>query len=237
MKTITGIFVFLAAMLLWGVFAAGTAMAAPLADILRSRLSQEVHTEVSGDVEVLDIRVLQGGELLSADGNYRIGSVALDGYNGANRLNYRIELLETNKRSRSVLVEVVYESLVDVFITARALPKGAALSESDFYSVRHRASRLPVGAVMNKRGVLGKTLRINLSEGLVLKRDHFFIAGVVKRGQKVKVEIESGSVLIATRGILRTEGTVGSTVRVYCEASKKEILGVLVSVDKVRVKV
>lgn len=237
MKRLTGIFAFLAAMIFWSAFAAGTATAAPLADLLRQRLSQEVRSAVSGDVELQNVRVLQGEELLSAEGNYRIGSVTLDGYTGMNRMNYRVELLEANRIPRSVLVEVRYEALIDVFITAHALPKGSALSESNFYPVRHRVSRLPVGAVTDKKDVIGKTLRINLSEGLVLKRDHFFIAGMVKRGQKVKVEIESGSVLIATRGILRTEGTVGSTVRVYCEASKKEIIGVLVAVDTVKVKV
>ncbi len=225
------------AVILWSFLFAELAVAAPLVDHLRSRLAQEIRDAVPGDVELQDIRVLQGGELLATEGMYRIGSASLDGYGGKNRMNYSVELIDKRGTVRKLGVEVLYESLVDVFITAKSLSKGTILGESDFYSVRQRTSRLPVGAIMNRNDLLDKTLRINLTEGLVLKRDFFSIVGLVKRGQKVRVEIDSGSVFITTKGVLRSEGTVGSTVRVYCEASKKEIMGVLVSSDTVRIKV
>ncbi len=225
------------AVILWSLIFTGLAGATPLVDQLRSRLAQEIRDAVPGDVELQDIRVLYGEELLAAEGMYRIGAVSFDGYGGRNRINYNVELLDKRDTVRKLGVEVLYESLVDVFITAKPLPKGTILGDSDFYLIRQRASRLPVGAVMNKNDLLDKPLRINLTEGLVLKRDFFAIAGLVKRGQKVRVEIDSGSVFITTKGVLRSEGTVGSTVRVYCEASKKEIMGVLMSSDTVRVKI
>lgn len=218
------------------VLTAGPVFAASLADLMRDRLTAEVREVIPGDVEIQDIRVLSGEEMV-ADGAYKLGAVALDGYGGRNRLNFTVELIDKKKSTRKIGVEVMYESMVDVYITAHALAKGTVLGESDFYGMRQRASRLPVGAVMSKKDLIGKPIKINLSEGLVLKKDYLVTAGLVKRGQKVRVEIESGSVFITTKGILRSEGTVGSTVRVYCESSRKEIMGVLVSSDIVRVKV
>lgn len=212
------------------------AHAQTLAEMIRERILVELKATVPGDIELQDVRYLQGGEPVGSSEEYRISNIVQNGYSGRNRVNYLITFRNHSDQSYSLMAEAVYDYAIDIFVTARPVPKGTTLAAEDYYRIKHRSSRLPAGAFTNSEELPGKVVRINLSEGVVLKRDHVLAAGHVKRGQKVRVEIENGSIVVTARGILRSGGTVGSMVRVYCETSKKELQGTLVTPDTVRVK-
>ncbi|HMK42646.1 MAG TPA: flagellar basal body P-ring formation chaperone FlgA [Dissulfurispiraceae bacterium] len=220
------------------IVACAVADAATLRDEVIGRLAEEVRSLVPGESELQNVQFLQGEELLSSNGIYGISSIGMTGYTGKQRVQYRLELTDRQGKKETVLADVTYDSLIELFVTAHALAKGSIVNETDFQAVRQRGSRMPSGAVLNRSEIVGKTVRINLSEGLVLKRDHFFVAGLVKRGTKVRIEIEneSGLMLVSAKGILRSDGTVGSTVRVFCETSRKEVMGVLISRDTVKMR-
>jgi flagella basal body P-ring formation protein FlgA len=51
------------------------------------------------------------------------------------------------------------------------------------------------------------------------------------------VLVEGENVMVSTKGVLRSDAVIGGVARVMCTASKKEINGMLVSSDTVKVKI
>jgi len=210
--------------------------APPLADAIRDRLSLELKKSIPGDVELLEVHFQNAMELPPALEGSVITDAVQSGYSGKNRITYLVTLKNPAGRSFSLLAEVSYDVLVDIFVTSRSLLKGDQINADDYYRVRQRSSRLAPGTIVSPEELNGKVVKISLAEGLVLRRDHMLGAGQVKRGQKVRVEIESGSIIVSAHGVLRHGGSVGSSVRVYCETSKRELQGILIAPDTVRVK-
>ncbi|MCC6345690.1 MAG: flagellar basal body P-ring formation protein FlgA, partial [Nitrospirales bacterium] len=125
---------------------------------------------------------------------------------------------------------------VDVFVSSKPLAGGSLLGEDDFVAVRQRSSRLPVGAVTDRKELEGRTLRSTIGQGVILRTAYLTPQGGVKRGQKVTVIVEGDGVTVSAQGQLRGDATVGGSARVYCEASKKEVVGLLEGPGIVRVR-
>jgi flagella basal body P-ring formation protein FlgA len=209
--------------------------AATLTEDLHARISADLKSALHGDIELQEVRVVPVLDP-SLLGELRITQLVQSGYAGRNRVNYLVSLQNPAGQTFSVLAEAVYEAFVEIMVTSRTIQKGEVIKPGDYDRLRQRSSRLPANAFVNADDVNGKTARMNLAEGLVLKRDHMLTPGYVKRGQKVKVEIEIGTIMVTAPGILRSGGTVGSTVKVFCDTSKREIQGMLIAPDLVRVK-
>ncbi|MBI5212804.1 MAG: flagellar basal body P-ring formation protein FlgA, partial [Nitrospirae bacterium] len=169
-------------------------------------------------------------------GDYTVKDAVMNGYNGKNKIVYLVAL-EDKKAVRSVVVEASYDMIVDVFVAARPLSGGTVLSGDDFYAVKQKSSRLPAGAVSNKKDIEGKMLRSNVGQGVILRNDYVTERMNVKRGQKVNVVVEGNNVHIATQGVLRNDAVIGGAAKVFCDVSKKEVNGILVAPNTVRVKI
>jgi flagella basal body P-ring formation protein FlgA len=136
-----------------------------------------------------------------------------------------------------VVVEAAYEVLADVFVAARPLSAGTVISKDDIYAVKQKTSRLPMGAITDKAGIEGKKIRLNVAEGVIIRSDYLSNASAVKKGSEVTVLVEGDNVLVSTKGVLRNDTAVGNVAHVICTASKKEVDGMLVSSDTVKVKI
>lgn len=206
-----------------------------ISEQLQAAVRKDLKAAMPGDVELQDVRFLQGVDAAQI-ADFRIVNVVQSGYAAKNRINYLVSVKDRNGQLFSLPAEAVYDVFVDILVTSRSLQKGAIIAPDDYYRVRQRMSRLPVGALVRSDDADGKSVRINLAEGVVLKQSHLLASDYVRRGQKVRIEIESGSVVVTAPGVLRNGGAVGSVVRVFCETSKRELQGMLVASDLVRVK-
>ncbi len=160
--------------------------------------TQKEHT---GDVELLEVHFQNAVELPPSLEGSVVTDAVQSGYSGKNRITYLVTLRNPAGRSFSLLAEVTYDVLVDIFVTSRSLLKGDQITADDYYRVRQRSSRLAPGTIFSPEELNGKVVKISLAEGLVLRRDHLLGAGQVKRGQKVRVEIESGAIVVSAQGV------------------------------------
>jgi flagella basal body P-ring formation protein FlgA len=128
-----------------------------------------------------------------------------------------------------------YEILSTVYISQKKLQRGQTIEQGDILQIKIPASRVPAGAIIDKDEVIGKVIRRTIAQGLIIKGEHIYPNIPVKRGSRVNITIISGQVTIMTEGVLKYDATVGSNVRVVCEQTGKEIAGILVDKDKVRV--
>ncbi len=220
----------------WLLAASAMAGQQGLMDNIRKAIAKELGNTVSGEVEIDRVRVIRGSGNLQNIEDHRVISVVMNGYSGRNRAVFLVQLLDRLNRKRTISVEASYDVLVDVFVTARPIARGETLRDNDFYAVRQRSSRLPVGALLRSQDIIGKSLKTNIGQGVVLRANHVTEEQIVRRGQRVNVVIEGDNIVITTRGVLRRNTAIGDAANVLTDNSKKEISGVLVSEDTVRVQ-
>ncbi|MCL4458267.1 MAG: flagellar basal body P-ring formation chaperone FlgA [Nitrospirae bacterium] len=226
-------------LLLTAILIVTTAGAVPkghLLDKVKQAVLKDLVNSFSENVELTGIRIVKGMDIIGSEGDYTVKDAAMNGYNGKNRVFYSVSLAD-KKAVHNVVVEASYDIIVDVFIASRPLAVGAVLTGDDFYTVKQKSSRLPAGAVLNKKDIEGKMLRSNVGQGVILRGDYMTDRMSIKRGQKVNVVVEGDNVSVATQGMLRNDAVVGGAAKVFCDVSKKEVNGILVSPNTVRVKI
>ena len=208
-----------------------------LMDTIKKAVLSELVRSVSQNVELGGIRILKGFDTLDDNATYTVSSIAADGYNGRNKIVYRTALCDDMKIVHTVLVEAAYDVLTDVFISAKPLASGSIITRDDVYAVKQKSSRLPMGALTDMTEIEGKTLKSNISQGVIMRSDYIRNSLSIKKGREVTVLVEGENVLVSTKGVLSSDALIGGIARVACTAQKKEINGILISADTVKVKI
>ncbi|HWR90342.1 MAG TPA: flagellar basal body P-ring formation chaperone FlgA [Dissulfurispiraceae bacterium] len=233
------VFVFLSVLVL--LSGSVQAEAAGEKEKIMERIRQAVQTclqkEVSGGAELTGLKVVQGVDLIDRSMHLDVDSVHVQGQSGRNRMHLGVELTEQSSGGKmSVLVEASYDIMIDVYVSTLPLARGTVLLEDHVHTVRLRNSKIPAGAILSRDGFLGKAIRSNIAEGIVIRTDHLVTQAAAKKGQRVTIILEGRSLVITSRGVLRQDAVIDGTARVLCEATKKEVVGTLTSEDTVRVE-
>jgi flagella basal body P-ring formation protein FlgA len=229
------IFTLVAALLLCTAAWAGTDQ---LFDKVQKAVKENLSGTVSEKVEVEELRIIKGAEYFAGGHNdMTIQNMYMDGYSGRNKVIYAVYLKDKTSKTANVVVEAAYDVFEDVFVTARALPKGEVLTSDDYYSVRQKRSKLPVGAITDRSDIEGKILKSSVTDGVIIRSNYLLSSATVKRGQKVSVIVEGENVTISAKGSLRRDTAIGQSATVLCDLTKKEVSGILVSPTLVKVKI
>jgi len=207
-------------------------------DRIQAAVKENLAKSISDRAVLEELKVVRGAEYLGPGAaDLMISNLYMDGYSGRNRVVYSVYLRDSKLRTINVVVEASYDLLTDVYVTARPLARGEVISRADYYSVRQKLSRLPVGAITDKKNIDGKTLKATLTDGVVLRSQYLQSAMTARRGKKVNLVIEGNTIVISAKGTLRNDATVGEPVNVLCDLTKKEVQGVLVAPNLVKVKI
>jgi flagella basal body P-ring formation protein FlgA len=209
-----------------------------LFDKVQNAVKANLASSVSEKAELEELRIIKGAEYFgSSSDDMMIQNIYMDGYSGKNKVIYAIYLRDSSSKTVNVVVEALYDVFADVFMTARPLMKGDVLAQDDYYTVRQKLSKLPVGAITDKKDVEGKILKVSLTDGVILRSNVVLSSLMMKRGKKVNVLVEGENIVISAKGTLRSDTEVGDATNVLCDLTKKEISGVLVSSTLVKVKI
>ncbi|HXW68406.1 MAG TPA: flagellar basal body P-ring formation chaperone FlgA, partial [Dissulfurispiraceae bacterium] len=208
-----------------------------LMDTIKKAVLAELVRSVSQNVELGGIRIVKGLDALDDNATYTVDGIAAEGYNGRNKIVYRAVLCDDRRIDHTVFVEAAYDVLTDVFVTVKPLASGSIITANDVYTVKQKNSRLPMEAVTEITGIEGRTLKSNIAQGVILRSDYLRNSAVIKKGREVTVLVEGENVLISTKGVLRNDAEIGGVAQVVCAAQKKDISGILVSTDTVKVKI
>ncbi|RJQ13386.1 MAG: flagella basal body P-ring formation protein FlgA [Nitrospiraceae bacterium] len=118
----------------------------------------------------------------------------------------------------------------------RPFKKGYVLTEEDVYMSETDINKMPRNAVKDSGSIIGKPLRrsilanVPIVEGMVEKSQ------TVKKGRKVLLLINSRQLNISAAGETKENGYVGMPVRAINLSSKKEVRGVLIDENTVKVE-
>lgn len=207
-------------------------------DKVQKGVRDDLLKTVSEKLELEELKIVKGGEYLGPNSeDMAIQNLYMDGYSGRNKVVYAVYLKDRHARTVSVIVEASYDIFQDVYVTSRTISKGEIIGEGDFYAVRQKLSKLPAGAITNRKELEGKALKVSITDGVIIRSTHLLSALTVKKGKKIDVIVEGSTVSISAKGTLRSDANVGEAANVICDLTRKEVTGILVSPTLMRVKI
>ena len=137
---------------------------------------------------------------------------------------------------KKIWVRTYLEVLNPVVVTRRPMARNQIISTDDVYLEKRDLTRVPPGAITKVDEVVGLRLKRTLGVGAVLRSALVDKPLVVRRGDVVKLLIETASLRITALGRVDERGGIGDTVRVTNLDSKRKVYGQVVDSQTIRVR-
>jgi flagellar basal body P-ring formation protein FlgA len=115
------------------------------------------------------------------------------------------------------------EVLRDVVISARALPAGTVLMDSDVRRIQKWVRRINPQSLSSFETTAGKRLTIQVASGTEILAMMLKDTPLVKKGKMVRMVFDNGLMHIVTVGLSEEDGVAGNIVRVKNITSNKII--------------
>jgi flagella basal body P-ring formation protein FlgA len=135
----------------------------------------------------------------------------------------RIALSKDRQLVRSVVVSVDVEAARDVLVAARPIRAGETLRSDAVVVEEMSGRRLPDDVVLDAASAIGLRARRSIAVGSLIRSSRLETSTVVRRGQRVKLLFESGSLRIESIGRAREDGNVGDWIEAENLASRKTL--------------
>ncbi len=140
------------------------------------------------------------------------------------------------KRNKIVIVKADVKALDGVVKSKRPFRKGHVITGNDIYIAKMDIRKMPNNSIRNAETVSGKSLRRSIAANIPIVEDMIEKSRVVKRGKSVVLLIRHRGLNITAAGKTREKGYVGMPVKAINLSSRKEITGVLVDENTVRLE-
>ena len=128
---------------------------------------------------------------------------------------------------------------IDVFgpvlITRQPLARGSTIKDTDVDLVERNLSNLPYGYYTDSESLSGMLVKRTIAAATVITPNMAQAPKLVKRGERVTIVAETGSLKIRTSGKALGDGKSGDMIRIQSEGSKRVIDGIVVSQGVVKV--
>lgn len=136
-----------------------------------------------------------------------------------------------------MLVKARVRAFERVVKSNRPFRRQHVLQEDDIHTERMDIRRLPSGAVQSAGSLIGKSLKRSVASNITITESMIEKSEVVKRGTRVTLIIEQDGLEITAAGLTKEKGYVGMPVRTINISSKREVTGVLIDENTVRVEI
>jgi flagellar basal body P-ring formation protein FlgA len=125
----------------------------------------------------------------------------------------------------TVLVPTTISVAGTYFATARAMTSGQTIQAEDLVTLKGDLSALPGGIVQNAGDAIGKSLKISLAAGQVIRAEQLIAPTVIRQGETVKVTISGPGFAASNEGRALNNAVEGDVVQVRT-ASGQVISGI-----------
>jgi flagella basal body P-ring formation protein FlgA len=140
------------------------------------------------------------------------------------------------ENSTKIIVNANVRALDWVVKSKRPFRKGHVVHRDDVYVSKMDIRKMPSSAISDPAIIIGKSLKRSVIANIPIVEGMIEQSQVVKRGKKIILMIESGGFNITATGRIKEKGYVGMPVRAMNLSSKKEVRGILIDENTVRVE-
>lgn len=127
----------------------------------------------------------------------------------------------------SLFVPLHIDRLVNVAVAVDNLPRGHAIDAADVHYEKRSLSRLKRGYFSTKEGLIGKITTRAVNRGATYTTNMVKQAKMVKRGDRVMLSLNSGTVAVRVAGTALRDGGRGERIPVRNLSSKRVIQGIV----------
>lgn len=135
--------------------------------------------------------------------------------------------------NQSIRIEV--EALADIVVCAGTLRRGEILNAADV-ELRYQDISRVKDPIFSLEEVIGKRLKRSVRLGEPLQQMQVEFPPVIKRGERVTIQVESQGLMLSATGEAKQDGQVGETIQVMNSNSHKDILCQVVAPGLVKVE-
>lgn len=123
----------------------------------------------------------------------------------------------------------------EAFVAATPLSRGARVTEAMLRRENVVINQARGGVFHELDGLLGMEVRRPLREGTLMSPSVLTTPETVARGDAVKIQAQSGPIVIETRGTAIAGGRIGEQITVENARSGRQVRGVIIAPGHVRV--
>jgi len=151
------------------------------------------------------------------------------------RTSFTVRFMKGDTVVREETVRVRIEVLTDVVVSTRGIMRDALIGPEDVTVTSKWMDTAAAGTLTDVAEVVGKKAVMRLNAGTEIKSQMLRSAPVVKKGEVVRIVLESGPMVISAVGLCQEDGGRGDLVRVQNVSSKKIIFARVMGASLVRV--
>ncbi|MBF0488384.1 MAG: flagellar basal body P-ring formation protein FlgA [Nitrospirae bacterium] len=140
----------------------------------------------------------------------------------------RMTFLLGSSTGEATYVEVAVEAYDWVVSNRRAMLKGEVITMDDIYKSMINIKTIPKGAISSESACVGKVLSSSIAVNRPLTENLLADASVIRKGDEVRILLETDKFKITVRGIAKEEGAQGKYIKVLCPSTNKMITGRIV---------
>lgn len=129
----------------------------------------------------------------------------------------------------SLYVQASVRVFKQVLVASHPLPRGEVVSGADLAAVDRDISRLRSGYFIDYKEVVGMRVRRSIAQGMALSPNMLESPKIVRRGERVTIQAETGGLQVSMAGKALTDGAKGDTIEVQNLSSKRKVQAIVAS--------
>jgi flagella basal body P-ring formation protein FlgA len=151
------------------------------------------------------------------------------------RFSLPVEIRVDSKTVRSFAATLEIEAFAEVFVAAKDLSANVKISEIDVRLEKRRLEKPITNYLRDAEKLRGAMLIKNVASGAEITTDSFVAAVVIKFGDSVRIEAQSGNLKIILNGEARSSGKIGDRISVKNLQSKAILQAVVIDEGLVKI--
>jgi flagella basal body P-ring formation protein FlgA len=163
----------------------------------------------------------------------QVRSRAGESYIGRTSFVVRFSKGDTFMREETVRVRI--EVLTDVVVSTGSIAHGAIIDPSDVMVKKKWLDTASSGVLSDINEVGGKKAAVRINAGTEITKHMLRSVPVVKKGEVVRIVLESGPMMISAMGLCEEDGAQGDLIRVQNTSSKKTVFARVMGASLVKV--
>jgi flagellar basal body P-ring formation protein FlgA len=139
------------------------------------------------------------------------------------------------KSGEKAIVQAQIRALDWVATSRRPLKNGHTIQKEDIYLALYDVRRMPRDVLTHLDGAWGKTVMRSLEGNMPIVESALGDLPIIKKGQLITLVASAPGLMITTQGEARENGRIGQQIKVTNLSSKKEIRGIPIDHQNVKV--
>jgi flagella basal body P-ring formation protein FlgA len=149
---------------------------------------------------------------------------------------FTVGIMVGGQSIKRITVPAYIEVQQSVVLAAKPLGRNQPIANSDIKIKKMNLTRVPANAVLSADQVIGQRANRSIAVNTILRMDQIDMPPLVRRGDLVQVLAESKVFKITTQAVAKENGAMGDRIRLMNLRSKKDLYGVVLDAQTVKVE-